>query len=127
MLHRLQDRVAGLGIDADGGLVEDEQLRLVEQADGDVEPPLHAARVLVCPLVGAVGETHDLEHLICSGRHFCPRQAVERTEEPQVLATGEVGVDGEILRNQPDGTLRLAAPRRHRNPDDPNLPRGGFE
>src|SRR5688572_26364841 len=45
--HGLEDVVAALRIDADGGLVEDEQLGAVEDTGGEVEPALHPAGELV--------------------------------------------------------------------------------
>src|SRR5690606_40349743 len=62
-LDALEDGVAALGVDADGGLVEHEQAGPVEQAGRDVGPPLHATRVLPHPVAGPVGEADDLEHL----------------------------------------------------------------
>ena len=43
-LDALEDRVAALRIDADRRLVEDQQPRAVQQADPDVQAPLHPAR-----------------------------------------------------------------------------------
>src|SRR5690606_25920563 len=40
----VENGVARLGIDADGGLVEEEELRVVDEGDGEVEPALHASR-----------------------------------------------------------------------------------
>src|SRR5512146_1435240 len=42
-LHALQDRVPALRVDADRRLVQDQQPRLVQQADADVEAPFHPA------------------------------------------------------------------------------------
>src|SRR5688572_27689514 len=39
----IEDGVAALGVNADGRLIEDEQVGVVEQSCADVEPALHAA------------------------------------------------------------------------------------
>ena len=59
--HGLEDVVAALRIDADGRLVEDQQLGAVEQAGGEVEPPLHAARVVLDQIARALAQPDDVE------------------------------------------------------------------
>ena len=61
-VDRLEDGVAALRVDADGGLVEHQQLRLMQQTDADVEAALHAAGVVIGAVVGAVGQPDQLEH-----------------------------------------------------------------
>ena len=56
--------VAGLRVEAGRRLVEQQQLGLVDQRPGDREPPLHAARQRLDPLVGPVAELHELEQLV---------------------------------------------------------------
>ena len=52
-----------LGVDAGGGLVEQQQLRLVDQAGGERQPLLPAARERAGQLVAAVGEAQPLQRL----------------------------------------------------------------
>ena len=56
--------MAGLGVDADRRLVEDEEAGPVEEADADVEPPLHPPGELLHPVVRPVGEADGGEDLV---------------------------------------------------------------
>ena len=72
-------------VDADGGLVEEEHVGVVQQAAGDVEPLPHAARVALDPLALATGQADQLEQPPM--RAFCSRggHAVELGEVAQVV------------------------------------------
>ena len=107
LLDARQDRVAALRVDADRRLVEDEQPRLVEQPDADVQPPLHAAGELVGTLAGPLVEADDLEHLADAPLQRVTAHAVQLAEEAQVLGRGQLRVDRELLRDVPDRLLRL--------------------
>ena len=63
-VDRLEDGVAALRVDADGRLVEQQQARPVEQADADVQAPLHAAAERRGAVLGPVREADELEHLV---------------------------------------------------------------
>ena len=71
-LHRLEDGVAALWVDADRRFVEDEQPRLVKQARRYVQPPLHASRVTVHGLGGPVGQADRRQDLIDAPRKVAP-------------------------------------------------------
>src|SRR5437588_656169 len=105
-LDALQDGVAALGIDTDGRLVQHEQSRLVEQAGGDGQAALHAAGVGVHPFVCPVGQAHQFE----TGRHALvarsASQAIQASEEAQVLSGGEVGIESDLLGDVADVRLR---------------------
>ena len=104
-LDARQDRVPALRIDADGRLVEDEQLRPVEEADGDVQAALHAARELLGPVLRPVGQADDLEELGDPVAQRPAAHAVELAEEDEVLAGGQVRVDRQVLGHVADGGL----------------------
>ena len=53
--------VAALRIEAERGLVEEEDLRRVQEAAGDFETPLHAAGELLDLIVAALPEFEELE------------------------------------------------------------------
>ena len=55
---------AHLGIEAGGGLVEEQHLGSVDERGGDVEPPLHAARVAAADAVGGVGQPELVQQLV---------------------------------------------------------------
>ena len=90
------------GSTPDGRLVQDQQTRPMEQADGNVETPLHASRQVLRPLLGTVRERDDLEHLVDPARQLRATHPVQPAEEAQVLAGAEVRVDGEVLRHVAD-------------------------
>ena len=117
-LDALEDGVAALRVDADGRLVEHEELRPVQQADGDVGPALHAAGVGLDPVVGPVGQAHHLEDLVEAVGEDLALQPLEAAEEPQVVAGGEVLVEGEVLGHEADRGLGLDGVARHRVPGD---------
>ena len=54
---------ARLGVQAGGRLVEEQHLGAVDEAHGQVETALHAARVGLGLAVGGVGEAEALERL----------------------------------------------------------------
>ena len=107
---RFEDRVATLGIDPDGRLVEDQEQWFVQEADGDVEATLHAARVLLAAIVGAVGQPDGVEHDGDACVELGAAETLEATEQPQVLGGGEVRVDREILGYVSEAGLQFAGP-----------------
>ena len=102
-LDAVENGDPALGVDANGRFVEHEQPRIVQEAGRDVEPALHATRVLVDALARPVDQPDQLEARI---HPFVPRppgQAVEASEEAQVLATGQVGIERDLLWHVADG------------------------
>jgi hypothetical protein len=95
----IPDDVPRLRVEAGRGLVEDEDLGLVDEAAGDREAPLHAARQRVDHVVGALGELHEVEQLIGPlGDELAPEPEVAPVHQ-QVLADGELGVERVFLRD----------------------------
>ena len=109
-----EDRVAALGVDAHGRLVEHQQAGVVEQADADVEPALHAAREAVGAVAGPVGQVDDCQHLVHAPVELLAPEPLEAPEEAQVLAGGQVRVDGQVLGHVADGGLGVGRPDVHR-------------
>ena len=95
------------GVEPGGGLVEEEQLRVADQADGDLEPPALPAAELRAAGVGPVGQAHHLE-----GLHHRARAGVVAGVELEHLAGGEVGLDGRLLEHHADAV----APAERRAP-----------
>ena len=62
-IQAIPHQMAGLGVEAGGGFVEQEEVGLVHQRTRDGEPALHAAGQRIDPAVGAVFELHELEQL----------------------------------------------------------------
>ena len=78
-----------LGVEAVGGLVEDQHLRVAEQRVGDAEPLAHAERVVADALLGGrLRETDALEQLV-DPRAWHAEDVARRREH---LAAGTAGV-----------------------------------
>jgi hypothetical protein len=73
-----------------GGLVEDQEPGLAQQARRDAEALAHAVGVASDLAVGAVDEVDGGQHLLDQAR---PRASVQAGEALQVLPAGEVGVE----------------------------------
>ena len=79
--------------------------RLVEESDADVEPTFHPAREVASAIVGPVGQPDRLHDLVDPRRQRATAEAVEPTEEPQVLHGRQIGVDGQVLGHVADRSL----------------------
>ena len=93
-------------VQAGRGLVEDQQARAPQQRGGDPEPLAHAVRVAADLVLGARASSTDLEHLVD------PRAgavAVERGEQFEVLAAGQIGVEPGCLHEAGDPLERAGA------------------
>jgi len=87
--HRVQvvpDLVAGLGIETERGLIEEEHLRVVEDSARDLQAPAHAARVGEDRGAGAIRQLDDLEGvvdaLLARGRGQAVEEGVELDGSP---------------------------------------------
>jgi hypothetical protein len=93
-------------VKAIGGLVEDQEQRIGQQAARHAEPLAHAHRVALDPVFGPVGQPHPRERGIDQRAHL---GTADRRDEAQVLATGEEGVEAGLLDDRPDALQRLGA------------------
>ena len=82
---------------------------MVEQAAGDLEPPLHAAREGPHDVAGFVGQVHHRQQFARTGPKHVTRHVVEHRVEPQVFAPGQPVVEARVLEDDAD---RLAHPVR---------------
>ena len=94
-----------LGVDAGGGLVEQQQLRLVHDAGGERQPLLPAARQSARQLVAARRQAEFLER--ARDMLLDRLQLVETRHEFEVLADREILVERELLRHVADLALDL--------------------
>src|SRR5205823_4494014 len=105
----LEQEGARLRVDADRRLIEEQHLRLGEEAYGEVEPALQAAGELARAALehgleprkrarrrDALGEPHGAEPL-------------HAAEKAQVLPAGEHRVERMLLRHEPERARRTAA------------------
>ena len=116
VLEVVEDRVPRLRVDADRGLVAEEELRPVKERRGQVQAPLHAAGEVLHDVPPAVGELDGLERVVDPLAELLPTEAVELAEDPQVSLRAQVRVEGDVLRHEAE---RLPARRRSRRQPRP--------
>ena len=92
-----------LGIDAGRGLVEQQQLRLRQDAGAERQPLLPAARQLAGKLIGAGGKPEPADRL--ARRLARIGHAIDAGDEFEILANGQIGVEAEALRHVADIAL----------------------
>src|SRR4029450_702696 len=97
----------GLGVEADGRLVQEQHPRGVQQAPGDLQPPAHAPGVGLDQVAAALPEVDHGEHLLAALGGGGPVDAVQLAVEAQVLFGGQVGVKGRLLEDQADVAAHL--------------------
>ena len=111
--HERQDHVAHVEharrVEAVHGLVEDQQLRIPEEAGGDAQPLAHAHGVLRHLVVGPMEDADALERRVDAA---LGRRLTRRGEDLQVLATGQVAVEAGLVHDRPDpGQGHVTVPR----------------
>ncbi len=125
---QLAQQVEDLGhaerVDRGRRLVEDEDVRILDQRIGDPESLEHASRVFLGVVVGPVGQTHLLERLVDRVLGLGARDPVEPGRVAQVVATGHVGVEANGVREVADAPLHLERPAGRIEPDDAGLALG---
>jgi hypothetical protein len=97
------------GVEPVRRLVEDQQLRVLQQRRGHAEPLPHAEGVRAHAVAGAVGQAGVAQH----DAHALLGDAGEAGEHAQVVAAREVGVEGRALddRAEPRQPVRGAGRR----------------
>jgi hypothetical protein len=92
------------GVEAGRRLVEEDELRVADERDAEVEPALLPAREHLHPGIRLVGEADQLDHLV-----DVPRHGVVAGEHPVDLAHGEGAGQLRVLENDADPLAMLAA------------------
>jgi hypothetical protein len=94
-------------IDRHGGLVENDDVRILDQRVGDPQTLPHSAGVRVHAAVSSITQTRLLQE----GRDPIPRllalEAVQACRIPQVLPSGERGVEPNVVGEVADPALDL--------------------
>ena len=104
--------LAHLRVEADGRLVEQHELRPVDERARDQQAPPHPARELVDARVAPVAEVRDLERALDRRVPLVPRDPVEVREDEQVLLDGERHVEVVELRRRRRSARAPASTRR---------------
>ena len=105
----LPQRRPALGVQAGRGLVEEQDPGLVDQRHGEVQAPLHAARITTHAAIRGFLEPHPLEQRLGALTALGRGNALERRLQVQVLATGEDRVQRSLLEGRTDGRADLRA------------------
>ncbi len=84
-------------VEACGRLVEEEQSRTADDRAGEVEPPAHTAGVRLDRARRRIREVEHVEQVAGAAFRLVGGQLVEPSEHDQVLAPGQVLVDGGVL------------------------------
>jgi hypothetical protein len=100
---QLPRAASGRGVEAGGGLVEEDQLRVAADADGEIEPAALAARQRPRALVALLPEANELDDLV-GGARVGVRGGVELDH----LANGEVLLEALLLEHDADPLAECA-------------------
>ncbi len=96
------DDVACLRVEAGRRLVEQQHLGPVDQGPRDRQPALHAAGEVLDHRVALLGQLHELEQLVDPLPDLLARQPEVAAVDVEVVADGQLGVEGVLLRADPD-------------------------
>ncbi|GAB7303280.1 hypothetical protein MAFF212519_11370 [Clavibacter michiganensis] len=84
-------------IEAGGGLVEQDDLGVVDERSGDAHPPRLSARELGGSQVGFGPEVDDVQGADGTSPRVAPAEALQPPGVRDVLADGEPGEGGDLL------------------------------
>jgi hypothetical protein len=102
-----QHLLAALGVEAVGGLVEQQQVRVVHQRLGQLDPLLHAGRVRVDRPVARLVQSDVVQHLVRTARGLVGRQARELRGEGHEAGRGHAGQVAVHFRHVADAPADL--------------------
>jgi hypothetical protein len=100
--HLLPHAGAADGIESGGGLVEEQDVGVVHERGGEVEPPAHATRVGADATVERVAEVDQCAQVDQALLDLAAAEAVELALEPQQLEPGLLGVERDVLERHAD-------------------------
>ena len=103
-----KDVGARLDVEAGGRLVEQEQLRAVQQRAGDLDAPQLAAGEMARLVARAVGEPDALRSDVCRAPRARGADAVQRAVIGEVLLDREIEVERAALEDDAETAQRLA-------------------
>jgi len=101
-LDVIPDMTPRLGVQPERRLVEEQNPGPMDKPSGDLQPPLHAPRILLDQGRGFIFKVDQAEHLADPGRPLGLAEAVHHGMELQVFPPGELAVEGRVLENHAD-------------------------
>ena len=110
-LDLLPERAPALRVEPGRRLVEEQDPGPVDERQGEVEPPLHAARVAADLAIGRLGEPDALDQLVAARASLGLRDTLQRRLQPHVLARGQVHVERRLLQRRADHASGPCRPR----------------
>ena len=116
---------AALGVEAGGGLVEEQDAGPVHDRPGHHQPLGHAARQRRDVGLGPVGQTELLQEPVGRLAGLAARHPEVAAVEVEVLPDGELPVEGVRLRDDADDLLGPGRVGDHVDATDEGPPRGG--
>jgi hypothetical protein len=123
----LPDEVPRLRVEAGRGLVEKDEIGIVDERARERQPPLHAARQRLDAGRGARAEARELEQGGNARADFGLAQSEVAAVHQQVLFHGEVGIKIVRLRHDADAAPRFPGLRRNRQPEHLDLAAVGVD
>src|SRR4030042_2923810 len=107
-LHTLKNMVTALRIHPNGGFIQEEQARLIDQTGGDIHPALHPARKFINHSISPLGEGNDAQYILDTFLKFASAQPIDPPKEVQVGTCAESGVECQVLWYQTVDLLDLS-------------------
>src|SRR5947209_13485368 len=93
------DLLAQNRVEARGGLIHEQQQRVMHQRAGELQTTLHPARQLSSTPAAGVPQLDQLQHLVHSTAAFRPQQPKQGRDEGHVLGGRQLVVQDEVLRH----------------------------
>src|SRR6185295_18500012 len=112
------------GIEAGEGLVEDQQVRLVEHGADELHLLLHALRQLLDFLLRPLGEVHPLEPALDVRQGPRALQAADLGQEEELVERRHLAVEAAFLGQVADAPQVVRRPRMAEDVDLPRVLRG---
>jgi hypothetical protein len=122
-VEAIPQQVPRLRIQPGRRLVEEEHRRFVDQRPGNRQAPLHPARQRLDLVVGAFGQLRELEQLVGPAVDLRPLEPEVATVDHEVLADGQLGVKGVLLRHDAEAGADVGPVGRGVHPHHPEVTR----
>ena len=111
------------GVEPGRRLVEHEQVGLVHQAGGEVEPPAHAAGIGPHRPPGGIAQAERRRQLRRPARRLRAAQPGQPADQHEIVVPAQRVVEPRVLPGEPDARPYLPGLRQHVVPEDAHPPR----